>query len=363
MEDMARKFDAIHRAILGRNGMSEVSEGDPSDPEGDDQLGDHRLKENEVVEIIPESDPPPEPSKEQDSSVVQEVQGVSNETANAGSVPPAGLDDNTELTLQNSKPTETETPWILDEDGLRIFGEEPARAEPELILHSSITNRWKNYLSEGMKKEVKDGLLGKYPRKGKLSFEAPILNEEVAVNLKKSALKRDKYFCATQKLAGSALAALAPVIQSLVPSKDPDSKENLERVWEAAKLLIEVQRSQTVARKACILPTLSKPYVSALEKRTTDDYLFGINLVEKVKEIKAIGKVGEEMKPSLPQKPLVAANSLNFKSSLSQKKSVPQTSGRTSIVRKPPTKQQPSKQGTYPKSVQYRHQNQRSQNR
>ncbi|CAG5077997.1 Protein of unknown function, partial [Cotesia congregata] len=194
-------------------------------------------------------------------------------------------------TSKVDKEPESETPWELDENGLRIFGEEPVGNEPELILHSSISNRWKKYLSDGLKKEVKDSLLDKYPRKGKLSFEPPILNEEVTVNLKDSALKRDKYFCLTQKLAGSALSALAPVIESLVPSKEPENVGRLEKVWDAAKLLIEIHRSQTVARKACILPTLSKQWATALEKRTTDSYLFGEKLVDKVKEIKAIGKV------------------------------------------------------------------------
>ncbi|CAD6241384.1 GSCOCG00002711001-RA-CDS, partial [Cotesia congregata] len=132
-----------------------------------------------------------------------------------------------------------------DADGLRIFGEDPAQKEPELILHSSVAIRWKKYLSEGLKKEVKDSLMEKYPRKGKLSFEPPILNDKVAVNLKESALKRDKYFGATQKLAGSALAALAPAIESLAPLRDAESMKRLEQIWDAAKLLIEIHRSQT----------------------------------------------------------------------------------------------------------------------
>ncbi|CAD6227234.1 GSCOCG00006045001-RA-CDS [Cotesia congregata] len=42
-------------------------------------------------------------------------------------------------------------------------------------------------------------------------------------------------------------------------------------------MLIEIHRSQTVARKACILPNLSKQWASTLEKRVTDNYLFGDN--------------------------------------------------------------------------------------
>lgn len=60
------------------------------------------------------------------------------------------------------------------------------------------------------------------PRKGQLSFESLILNDEVAVNSKESALK-DKYFGMIQKLAGSDLTALVPVIESFTPLKDPEN--------------------------------------------------------------------------------------------------------------------------------------------
>lgn len=127
----------------------------------------------------------------------------------------------------------------------------------------------------------------KHPRAGELSLEAPVLNGEVIGNLKESTQKRDRYFCWTQQLAGSVLSALALVVQSLAPSKDSDRIGMLEKVWDATKLLVKIHRSQTVARKACILPTLSKQWASTLEKRTTDKFLFGDKLPEKVKEIKA----------------------------------------------------------------------------
>ncbi|CAD6216741.1 GSCOCG00011357001-RA-CDS, partial [Cotesia congregata] len=178
-----------------------------------------------------------------------------------------------------------------------IFGEDPVLKEPELVLHSSVTARWKKYLSDGLTKEVKDSLLKKYPRKGKLSIEPPILNDEVAVNLKESALKTDKYF-----------------------------------FWNAAKLLIEIHRSQTVARKACILPTLSKQWATALEKRVTDDYLFGEKLVDKVKEIKAISKVGEKMKSAPVKKAFTTPGHLNARSSSGEKKSFAPASRKTTTT-------------------------------
>ncbi|KAH0560927.1 hypothetical protein KQX54_010033 [Cotesia glomerata] len=114
MEDIATKFDAIHRAILGRNETTRLSESDPSDSEDEVQVADPK------------------------SGTVEEVEEIIQDPANTGPESLAVSADKTELTLENPKISETETPWVLDEDGLRIFGEEPARAEPELILHSKL---------------------------------------------------------------------------------------------------------------------------------------------------------------------------------------------------------------------------------
>ncbi|KAH0568074.1 hypothetical protein KQX54_018128 [Cotesia glomerata] len=191
-----------------------------------------------------------------------------------------------------------EIPWELDADGLRIFGEDPAQKEPELILHSSVAMRWKKYLSEGLKKEVKDSLMEKYPRR---------------------------------KLAGSALAALAPAIESLAPLRDAESMKRLEQIWDAAKLLIEIHKSQTVARKAWHPAYFVQSSGLLFEKRVTDSYLFGEKLVDKVKKrLRLLGKVGEEMKSAPVKKTLYHPGPLNVKGSSSQKKSVTQT-GRENI--------------------------------
>ncbi|XP_057333596.1 uncharacterized protein LOC130672847 [Microplitis mediator] len=280
MEEIVTGFAVIKEAILARDAPVLVTPETTASNSGDNvaQVKDSVSNQGDDLEETWTTDQDPR---------IDDTEVQINNTTDGGEAP-------AKIVEELTKPDVVETPWELDEDGLRIFGEEHVREEPELVLHSSVATRWKKYLSEGLKKEVKDSLMEKYPRKGKLSFEPPILNEEVTVNLKDSALKRDKYFGATQKLAGSALAALASVIESLAPLRDPENVKRLEQVWDASKLLIEIHRSQTVARKACILPTLSKQWATALEKRVTDSYLFGEKLVDKVKEIKAIGLVESE---------------------------------------------------------------------
>ncbi|KAH0549482.1 hypothetical protein KQX54_009603 [Cotesia glomerata] len=169
--------------------------------------------------------------------------------------PTAKTTESTQLEVKEK--SSEDIPWALDDTVLEIMGAEPATNEPQLVLHSSVTNRWKKYITDGLKKEDKESLLKKYPRSGKFSLEPPILNDKVSESLKESAVKRDTYFYWTQKLAGSDLLALSPVIESLATSKAPEDVKRLDNVWAASKMLIEIHRSQTVARKACILPNLS----------------------------------------------------------------------------------------------------------
>ncbi|XP_034944884.1 uncharacterized protein [Chelonus insularis] len=294
MEELTSGFAQIKDVMLRRSRSYSVSE--EADVEGTGSGDDKSVEEVDAsVEPSKAAEPPSNLQSQIPQVTIDEQQNIREGVSQPG--------ESSAPEQESIKDKENESPWDLDADALRILGEEPVEEKPMLVLHSNVANRWKKYLSEGLRKEVKESLFEKYPRKGKLPFEPPILNEEVAGNLKESVLKRDKYFCTTQMLAGSALVALAPVIESLATLKDSDSIKRLEQVWDAAKLLIEIHKSQTVARRACILPTLSKQWATALEKREPDNFLFGEKLTEKVKEIKAMEKVGEEMKPTPPKKP------------------------------------------------------------
>ncbi|XP_046587871.1 uncharacterized protein LOC124293019, partial [Neodiprion lecontei] len=205
----------------------------------------------------------------------------------------------------------------LDPEILKIIGETPA-SEPEgLKLSSHISNRWKMWLKTGQTKETKELLLKKYPRKGECSLEAPKLNPEIAASLNDGSLKRDKYFSNTQNLAGSALSALSLVIDPLLTKKreEIDIKKMLENLWESSQILIELYRGQTIARKACILPSLNKQTAALLGKTETGELLFGDKLGEKIKESKVIDKIGTDIKSQQSsKKPGAPTSHLNVKS-------------------------------------------------
>ncbi|XP_068990421.1 uncharacterized protein [Neodiprion pinetum] len=170
----------------------------------------------------------------------------------------------TESVSQKNK--EPEGAPSLNEEVIKIIGKPPETEEACQKIHPDVSVRWNAWLKSGLKKEEKDELLKNYPRGGSCLLEAPILNPEIASTLNESAPKRDKYFCATQKLAGSSLSALAPAITLLLENETVDSKTILTNIWDAAKILAELHHSQSVARRAYILPSLTKQVASSLEE-------------------------------------------------------------------------------------------------
>lgn len=200
----------------------------------------------------------------------------------------------------------------LEEDVLEIIGKDPNNKSSDLVLSSHISSRWKSWLKTGQQKEVKDALLQKYPRTGDCHLEAPTLNPEIKASLNEGALKRDKYFSITQNLAGSALSALSLVIDPLLKrERSLEPKKMLEHLWNTSQLLTEIHRGQTVARKACIVPSLEKPIASMLEKVETDKFLFGDKLGEKIKESKLVSKISQEIKIQSHKKTGTSSGNLN----------------------------------------------------
>ncbi|XP_046417414.1 uncharacterized protein LOC124178220 [Neodiprion fabricii] len=222
-----------------------ISEEDPpSDVDSQDIRGDVR---------DPEAPQTPETGAKKGSPDRPGDTGSAPETTSQAA--PAQQEDTTTGT---KTPTESVSQKNKEPEGAPSLNEEVIK----------IIVRWDAWLKSGLKKEEKDELLKNYPRGGSCLLEAPILNPEIASTLNESAPKRDKYFCATQKLAGSSLSALAPAITLPLENETVDSKTILTNIWDAAKILAELHHSQSVARRAYILPSLTKQVASSLEERT-----------------------------------------------------------------------------------------------
>lgn len=208
----------------------------------------------------------------------------------------------------------------LDEETVKLLGDDAAlSAGNEVQFHPELASRWKNWIRGGIGKENKKELLDKYPRTGNCSLEAQSLNPEVAASLNETSKRRDKHFADSQITIGSALSAIGTAATLLLSETENDGTDRtqiLELLLDAGRLLSEGHHQEAIARRAYILPFLDKKVKTVLESSGIDEFLFGENLVDKIKSAKAIEKVGLELKPqAVAKKPVLRqSSSVNWKS-------------------------------------------------
>lgn len=209
-------------------------------------------------------------------------------------------DENKDDTKENVADNRQEEP--LDPDVLEALGDDPVDDVSEGVkLHSSIKKRWDHWCHKGLSEKDRESLQKKYPSINGL--EAPVLNPEISTILPEYSAKRDSHMLERTQLAGAALAALGSAISDIIEEKEGiDKTDFVEKLNDAAKLITHVMFSQTESRKAFILPGIDKTIKSLLEKSKTDEYLFGKNLSERIKQAQALAKVGENMKNPVQNK-------------------------------------------------------------
>ncbi|XP_015126959.1 uncharacterized protein LOC107048333 [Diachasma alloeum] len=220
-----------------------------------------------------------------------------------GTVPPE--DEPVIVNLENEASS-------LDPEVLEVLGADPSKSqELEVSLEGELEARWTFWLTKPLEKEVLDKLMNSYPRSStKCQFEAPKLNPEILAISTDALIERDKKFCASQNLTGSALVALGTAISDLLQNEEVDKLDLLQKLCDAGKLMTQIHRGFSSTRRAFISPSLNKQVRDVLEATSPDHQLYGSNLSEKVKEVKTLSKLSQDLKvtPALPKK-----NSLNPK--------------------------------------------------
>lgn len=189
----------------------------------------------------------------------------------------------------------------LDQSTLEILGEDLSHDSRgnTTTLHPDLASRWNGFLSKGVMQETKTFLLEKYPRSGNCNLEAPKLNPEVVSSANDITIKRDQHFINAQNLAGSALAALGTAISTLLFNNEEgvDRLQLLENLCDAGKLITELHHADSLARRAYISPSLNKQIKGVFDNSQIDTFLYGSDLLDKIKEAKSIEKMGQELKP------------------------------------------------------------------
>ncbi|XP_044594856.1 uncharacterized protein LOC123272220 [Cotesia glomerata] len=167
--------------------------------------------------------------------------------------------------------------------------------EIDIKLHSSLSVRWKHWTANGVPKQEMEDLLSKYARQEGL--DAPKLNLEVSFNLGESAVKRDKFITENQKSVGSALSAVGSALSMLLEEDESiDKLVFVERLSDATKILSDLHFRLSESRKAFILPGMTKQSKDVLSTTKMDEFLFGKNLSDKLKEARALDKLTQGMR-------------------------------------------------------------------
>lgn len=106
--------------------------------------------------------------------------------------------------------------------------------------------------------------------------------------------------------------ALGAAVSNLLVDEEIDKLELLRQLCDAGKMMTQVHRGFFSARRAFISPGFNKQVRDTLECTSPDKFLYGLKLSEKVKKLKSIAKLGQDLK--ITSTPSKKPNSVNSKS-------------------------------------------------
>lgn len=193
----------------------------------------------------------------------------------------------------------TEKEPELDQEILNLLGDTPSK-EKKYGSHikNEIAIRWNHILTTGLTKEDRKGLLDKYfiPENCK-NIDAPILNPETKAALSEVLIKKDKAIETKQKRIAAAISSLGEAITHLfnLGFKDPTV---IKPLLDAARLICDVQHTESLIRRSFICSTLKKDFKNQLYDTDIDKFLFSEKLADTLKAAKAIQKSGTDLKYS-----------------------------------------------------------------
>ncbi|XP_058800139.1 uncharacterized protein LOC131669343 [Phymastichus coffea] len=203
-----------------------------------------------------------------------------------------------------------------DNNWLEVLGDDPtASLTTEVKIDPELLKRWDYFCKNGIKKDVMEAILAKYAPVPE--FTPPALNPQISVTMKDFAITRDKHMKEIQRLASTALVMIGSVITLIHEGQQAEEGLDIASVTkplvEAGKIIALIFYKQSVSRKAFIEPGLSKETISVLKETKVDEFLYGKELTEKLKEAKAMVKMAETLKPSQPKPLSQARQNLNQK--------------------------------------------------
>lgn len=162
-------------------------------------------------------------------------------------------------------------------------------------IDANLAENWTKIIRSGLPADAKESLLKKYPvSKNCLLLRAPKINKEVLPVATAAAIKRDNLQMCVQNQIGTGLTALGQAISDLNSKaelkEDKEVVDILENLNEAAAILLDAGNNITKNRQASMLPELKKGARSAVADCKFDEFLYGNDFGDKVKNIKFFAK-------------------------------------------------------------------------
>lgn len=187
----------------------------------------------------------------------------------------------------------------FDPDLLRALGDvEQEPAEFGENLQDDVAARFQKILQVGMKKDIKDELLKKYPFPKNVPLaKSPTLNPEIGAMLAETCKLRDKRLLTKQDQLGKTLSAIGKALTGLL-KKTPDIPEIIRTINDAGMLLADSHYIETDTRRSVIIPLIDKSLTDPFKDRKRDSFLFGEKLGDLVKDSRGIKKTGQLIQPS-----------------------------------------------------------------
>lgn len=195
--------------------------------------------------------------------------------------------------------TETDKPLMMSPHIIEALGENPATAtDVGEAIHNEIAIRWKNFLTKGMGKEATQEMIKKYPiAENCIQLKGPRLNGEIETCLPRQVISHDKFMTMIQDRIANGLTNLGSVMSEII--KNPDGapfKEILPKLADSTQMLCGVHHTLSIHRRYQVKPYLKGDCKKVIDDCPINEYLFGTELLDRVKANQALTKAGKEMK-------------------------------------------------------------------
>ncbi|XP_071653336.1 uncharacterized protein [Temnothorax longispinosus] len=245
-----------------------------------------------------------------DNSAV-EVEDIPLIAQNTGSVASTAP-----VTTEIAEASDGEQENLVPDFKMDLLGDNNTDTSIGSPVHNLIGEKWSSIFSNGLSKESKETLLKKYPvPQNVLMAKAPTLNTEIRHVIPASAVKRDDYQVATQRVVEALVAALANLVSELLKPEDQwDTKRIFELASDAGRIAAQTQHHISRSRRALIAPMLTFLAKNALDLSPIDKKLFGEQFLAKIKETSEADKLVKTL-----------AKPASFASKPIQQKTKPQT--------------------------------------